>query len=134
MLEKTMSGCQKRTPHMHIDGTWISVVELKSIRVRERDEAGNVNHWVVGNPSLVLQMIDPNIGKGSDPREKQRYQYVLTEAGVLERTLPPEKYGDVWPVEPNVRAFVPCQDPSENIVTLLQHINSQAAHTEPPKH
>lgn len=111
--------------HKDIDGKWNRMLTLDTIRVcGAQDESGSgVTEWMVTGPHRVLQMIDANSGQGWDEKKKQRYQYVITEAaGLLERMLPPESYGDVWRGETSPRPFVPIDRPASNyIMELLSH-------------
>lgn len=110
--------------HKDIDGKWNRLLTLDTIRVSgvESDNGSGVTEWLVAGPHRVLQMIDPNSGQGWDARQKQRYQYVLTDAGLLERMLPPEAVGDVWRGETSARPFKPIDRPASNyIVELLTH-------------
>lgn len=105
--------------HKDIDGTWNRIITLDTIRVRGvRDQGGSgVTEWLVAGPLRALEMRNPNEGTGWDAAKKSRYQYVATDAGILERRLPPEG-NDIWRGETSPPAFAPC-DPSDYIVELL---------------
>lgn len=53
--------------------------------------------WVRIHDDGILEMRNPNEGLSSDPKNKSRYQYRVTEDGdIEERRLPPESVGDAW--------------------------------------
>ncbi len=105
-----------------IDGTWISCVTMESIVVSGMPDHGGsgVSDWIVTGPHRVLQMIDPNSGQGSDTKEKQRYQYVKTQNGVLlHRVLPPESFGNVWRGDSGECPFTPMEPTADGYIERL---------------
>lgn len=53
--------------------------------------------WVRVLDDGVLEIRDSNDGQDPDPLRKIRYQYRVSEGGMLQhRALPPESIGDVW--------------------------------------
>jgi len=107
--------------HKDIGGKWNRLLTMDTIRVSGvREETGSgVTEWLVAGSHRVLQMIDPNSGQGWDDKKKQRYQYVMTDAGLLERMLPPESVGDVWRGETSPRPFTPIDRPASNYIMEL---------------
>jgi hypothetical protein len=68
-----------------------------------RDLDGHYNS-LIGRGS-ILQLIDPNDGKSSDPDDKQRWQITAVDSMLFGRYLPPKSVGDVWRDEPCIRQW-----------------------------